>query len=311
VQGQDVISRPGRRPVTRKAKSSLNNARDLPLLQIIRDTTFIDRKQLEILIAGRTDETNYDSRNRRIARLVELGQLKIYPRCFSSSGRVYGITPRGMAILGRAGLGLFRSSAYRETEATVVQMPRFLKLNQIEIASRKAFNVLGWTRARGLRSLNRAMGRTAKQAYDSIAVIAEASDSAVQVHLGIQYERTIKSTVRYAQIRKSLEVDNQIHGLLYFVDSERSAVILSREMYSVTVPIGVVVVSEFQRKLADATLRLLDGLSVVRAMAGLAPRLMGDPLSNFEQANGPASRVPGDADGGQFLMCPGYVRGDD
>ena len=78
----------------------------------------------------------------------------------------------------------------------------------------------------------------------------------------------------------------------------RIAVILSREMYSVTVPIGVVVVSEFQRKLADATLRLLDGLSVVRAMAGLAPRLMGDPLSHFEQANGPASRVPGDADGG-------------
>jgi hypothetical protein len=86
VQGQDVISRPGRRPVTHTGKSLLNPAKDLPLLLLIRDATFISRQQLELLIAGRTKELNYDCRNRRLARLVELDQIQIYPQCFPYPG---------------------------------------------------------------------------------------------------------------------------------------------------------------------------------------------------------------------------------
>jgi preprotein translocase subunit Sss1 len=192
-----------------------------------------------------------------------------------------------MKILELAGLGKFKGSAYREAQANVGQMPRFLKLNEIEIAAREAFNVLWCVRARELRSLNRASRRPTRKAYDSIAVITGAPNSSAQIYLGIQYERTIKSKARYAQIRKNLEAERQIHGLLYFVDSEKAAAFISREVYSATVPVGVVIASQFQSDGADATLRVLDGLSVVRAMAGLIAHPLCDLLSEFDQTNAP------------------------
>ena len=287
MQRQGDISRITGRPVIHRDTSTLSPAKYLPLLKLIRDATFISRLQLELLIAGQTKETNYDCRNRRLSHLVELGLIQVYPECFSYPGRVFGITPRGMKILELAGLGKFRGSAYREAQANVGQMPRFLKLNEIEIAAREAFNVLRCVRARELRSLNRASRHPTRKAYDSIAVIAGAPNSSAQIYLGIQYERTIKSKARYAQIRKNLEAESQIHGLLYFVDSEKAAAFISREVYSATVPVGVVIASQFQSDGADATLRVLDGLSVVRAMAGLIAHPLCDLLSEFDQTNAP------------------------
>ena len=289
MRKQHDVSRPTGRPMTPKGNVQLNPAKDLRLLSLIRDATFISRQQIELLINGRTNELNYHNRNRRLARLVELGQVQVYPQCFSYPGRVFGITQRGMKILELAGLGIFKASAYRETLANVGQMPRFLKLNQIEIAAREAFNVLRWIPARELRSLKRAASHPTLKAYDSVAVIAGTPDSNEQIYLGIKYERTIKSKARYAQIRKNLEAESQIHGLIYFVDTESNAVIISREVYSATVPVGVVIASHFQSDGADATLRVLHGLSVVRAMAGLIAHPLCDPLSEFEQTNAPVS----------------------
>ena len=289
MQGQDVISRTDRRPVTHKGTSTLNPAKDLPLLKLIRDATFISRQQLELLIAGQTKETNYVSRNRRLAHLVELGQIKVYPPCYSYRGQVFGITERGMKILELAGLGLFRSRAYVKTQPNVVQMPRYLMLNRIEIAARESFVVLQFIRARELRSMNIVVRCPTRKVYDSLAVIAGVTDSNTQIYLGIQYERSLKSKVRYARMRQNIEADNQIHGLLYIVDTDADAVILSREVCSAKVPVGVVVAALFESRGADAALRFSSALSVVRAMAGIAARPMCDPLPEFEPTNDPVS----------------------
>jgi len=82
--------------------------------------------------------------------------------------------------------------------------------------------------------------------------------------LGIEYERTIKSKDRYAQIRKKLEAERQIQGLLYFADTETNASLLSREVYSATVPVGVVIASQFQTNGVDAMLLVVQDRSVIR-----------------------------------------------
>jgi hypothetical protein len=53
LQKQGDNSRPARRPVTHMGKFVLNPERDLPLLQLVRDATFISRQQIELLIADR------------------------------------------------------------------------------------------------------------------------------------------------------------------------------------------------------------------------------------------------------------------
>jgi hypothetical protein len=264
VQGQDVISRTGRRPVTHTGKSLLNPARDLPLLLLIRDATFISRQQLELLIAGRTEEVNYDCRNRRLARLVELNQIQIYPQCFPYPGRIFAITQAGINTLQVAGMGILSVSADTETLADVGQVPHFIGLNQIEIAARKAFGIRQWIGDRQLKSLNIAANRPTQKDYDSIAEIASPFDSNAVIHLGIEYERTIKSKERYAQIRKNLDAERQIQGLLYFVGNETNAVFVSREVHSATVPVGVVIASQFQSNGVDAPLRVVQDRSVVR-----------------------------------------------
>ena len=264
MQGQDVISRPGRRPVTHKGKYLLNPKKDLPLLQLIRDATFISRQQIELLIAGRTEEVNYRCRNRRLERLVELNQIQIYPQCFPYPGRIFAITQAGINTLQVTGMGILSVSADTETLADVGQVPHFIGLNQIEIAARKAFGVRRWIGDRQLKSLNIASNRPTQKDYDSIAEIASPSDSNAIIYLGIEYERTIKSKDRYAQIRKKLEAERQIQGLIYFVDNDEGAVILSREVYSTSLPVGVVIVSQLQANGTDATMRVVQNRSVVR-----------------------------------------------
>jgi hypothetical protein len=264
MQGQDVISRPGRRPVTHKGKYLLNPKKDLPLLQLIRDATFISRQQIELLIAGRTEEVNYRCRNRRLERLVELNQIQIYPQCFPYPGRIFAITQAGINTLQVTGMGILSVSADTETLADVGQVPHFIGLNQIEIVARKAFGVRRWIGDRQLKSLNIASNRPTQKDYDSIAEIASPSDSNAVIYLGIEYERTIKSKDRYAQIRKKLEAERQIQGLLYFADTETNASLLSREVYSATVPVGVVIASQFQTNGVDAMLRVVQDRSVIR-----------------------------------------------
>jgi hypothetical protein len=264
MQGQDVISRPGRRPVTHKGKYLLNPKKDLPLLQLIRDATFISRQQIELLIAGRTEEVNYRCRNRRLERLVKLNQIQIYPQCFPYPGRIFAITQAGINTLQVTGMGILSVSADTETLADVGQVPHFIGLNQIEIAARKAFGVRRWIGDRQLKSLNIASNRPTQKDYDSIAEIASPSDSNAVIYLGIEYERTIKSKDRYAQIRKKLEAERQIQGLLYFADTETNASLLSREVYSATVPVGVVIASQFQTNGVDAMLRVVQDRSVIR-----------------------------------------------
>ena len=264
MQGQDVISRPGRRPVTHKGKYLLNPKKDLPLLQLIRDATFISRQQIELLIAGRTEEVNYRCRNRRLERLVELNQIQIYPQCLPYPGRIFAITQAGINTLQVTGMGILSVSADTETLADVGQVPHFIGLNQIEIAARKAFGVRRWIGDRQLKSLNIASNRPTQKDYDSIAEIASPSDSNAIIYLGIEYERTIKSKDRYAQIRKKLEAERQIQGLLYFADTETNASLLSREVYSATVPVGVVIASQFQTNGVDAMLLVVQDRSVIR-----------------------------------------------
>lgn len=163
-----------------------------------------------------------------------------------------------------AGMGILSVSADTETLADVGQVPHFIGLNQIEIAARKALNVRQWIGDRQLKSINIAANRPTQKDYDSIAEIASPSDSDAVLHLGIEYERTIKSKERYAQIRKSIDAERQIQGLLYFVDNETTAVFLAREVYSATVPVGVVIASQFQASGVDAPLRVVQDRSVIR-----------------------------------------------
>jgi hypothetical protein len=250
--------------MTHTGKFLLSPAKDLPLLLLIRDATFISRQQIELLIAGRTNELNYHNRNRRLARLAELDQIQIYPQCFPYPGRIFAVTQQGMNTLQVAGLGILSASADTETLADGGQVPHFIGLNEIEIAARKAFGVRQWIGDRQLKSLNIASNRPTEKDYDSIAEVTSPADSNAVIHIGIEYERTIKSKDRYAQIRQILDSERQIQGLIYFVDNETNALFVSREVYSATVPVGVVIVSQFQSKGPHAALRVVQDRSVVR-----------------------------------------------
>jgi hypothetical protein len=232
-------------------------------LLLIRESVFISRQQIELLIAGRTNELDYRNRNRRLARLVELGQIQTHPQCFPYPGRVFSITAQGMVTLDLVGQGLLSASWDTKRLTDDAQTLHFLVLNEIQIAARKVFNIRRWIGDKELKSLNIAVNHPTQKDYDSIMELSSLSDANVAIRVGIEYERTVKSKERYAQIRKNLEAETQIQGVLYFVENETSAAFVSRVVYSEDVPVGVIVVSQFQSKGADALMRVVQNRTVV------------------------------------------------
>jgi hypothetical protein len=168
-----------------------------------------------------------------------------------------------MVTLDLVGQGLLSASWDTKRLTDDAQTLHFLVLNEIQIAARKVFNIRRWIGDKELKSLNIAVNHPTQKDYDSIMELSSLSDANVAIRVGIEYERTVKSKERYAQIRKNLEAETQIQGVLYFVENETSAAFVSRVVYSEDVPVGVIVVSQFQSKGADALMRVVQNRTVV------------------------------------------------
>ncbi len=264
MQEQNFVSRSDRRLVNHQGRFRLSPQLDLPLLMLIRDRTFISRQQIEGLISDHSKSEVYRSRSRRLARLNTINQIEIHPQYFPYPGLIYSITHQGMYTLQLAGQALLSASSETDTLPPVEQTPHYLCLNEIEIAAKELFEMRAWICDRQLKSLNIASNRPTQKDYDSVAEIVHPAGSGLTLRVGIEYERTMKSKERYGQIRKSLSTESQIRGLLYFVDTETNSLLISREVYSDSLPVGVIVVSEFQNRGLATEVRFVRDRKVAR-----------------------------------------------
>jgi hypothetical protein len=229
-----------------RAGHTLNSQRDLPLLSIIRDSTFINRDQIEVLLADAETES-YNGRNRRLALLASLGQLDIRPPHFPYPGRIFSVTESGMDTLRVAGLALLCDSRDAAERLPVSDVLHFLRVNEIRIAIQRSLDLQNWIGYRQLTSLNIGDGKCGIREYDSIAEIRFPDDREELMSVGVQYEQTLKSTDWYAGVQRHLLAESHICRLMCFVDTDTLGLFISRLLYSDAVPVAIIVLSDFQQ----------------------------------------------------------------
>jgi hypothetical protein len=253
-------------PVTTSGRGrpySLSPTRDVPILQLVRDSTYITRPQVERLLPSTALLEDWTNRNKRLRRLVQLDQLHHHGQMFPYQGQVYSITRAGLGTLETVGRGIHSVTSETDLPSLLVQALHFLGLNEVRASLLKVFTIEDWYGDRMLKSLNILAPNPTAKDYDSIAVVATALP---QTHLrvGIEYERTIKSQTRYAEIRKILDTEKQIDVLMYFTENAETANIMASLVYSTALRVCAVDAPELAKSGAECTVFTVRDRKVMR-----------------------------------------------
>jgi hypothetical protein len=237
-----------RKPVRRH----LDLDKDIRILELIRDSSFISHAQIYSLVGfGEVRSQRYY----RLKKLVDLEMISEHPAAFPYRGNVYSISSKGILCLEACGLGVLSLTPDSEIITDPRQIYHFLGLNQVRIRFQNSFTVLTWLPDLVLKSNNLVSGikPTAKD-YDAVAEFELTRGKVVRI--GVEYERTLKSKERYAEIRKYLNGEDSVSGVIYFVESEAAALFLVQHVYSPKVPIAIVTTSEFLSQEKNAAVRI-------------------------------------------------------
>lgn len=264
-----VIAKPKRKRVCLPRGLRLNSARDLPLLRLIRDTTYITRHQIHALAtsAGITeDDKNLNRRLRRLAadRLVSTAKpWAPFP------GTIYSITQGGLLALEKDGDAVESIGSSSENVGTPNQIGHFLMLDRIRIVFRgwrNTFSLLNWSTDRQIKAWNiveqqsvrnglvRAQDtrRYAKD-YDGVADLvrvepggdSDEQQSGEKIVIGIEYERVLKNFDAYERITAALNKENKLSAVLYFADSVLDCRKLIAVIRPERLPVAFVTVANF------------------------------------------------------------------
>lgn len=245
---------------SRQGRLVLSMEQDLPLLELIRDCTYITRPQIEQL--GRSRES-YRSRTRRLSRLVEMRQLETHEQALPYNGMVYSIGRAGLATLEVIGNGLLNVTSETESLSNDRQIPHYLGINRSRVRLQQTFKVRSWWSDRVLQSLNIMSNAPTIKDYDAIVEVDLSPERTIKI--GFEYERSLKSRDRYADIRRLLEREESVAGVLYVSEGEQAAVALSGLVYSTRCPVAIATTSSLEAQGADAEIRRVSSGKVVRS----------------------------------------------
>jgi hypothetical protein len=98
--------------------------------------------------------------------------------------------------------------------------------------------------------------------YDAVFELALSADRLIRV--GFEYERTLKSRDRYAEIRKLLGRETSVAGVLYVVEGEQPANYICQLVYSENCPVAIAIASQLEEHGGSAEILIVSAGKVVR-----------------------------------------------
>ena len=221
----------------------MNEKRDLPLLLLVRNATFISHDQLLKRQLEASLETNPRALYGRVKRFLESGLIRSIGTIPPYAGRVYTITRLGLGVLESYGEGLMSVSSCSRNLPHVVQAPHFLELNEIREAFRKTGKLVKWRWERELSSLNLVIGSPMAKDYDAVAELDLGGEP---YRIAIEFERTMKSSVRYQEIQKVIRDEGNVDMILYFTATVDQVFSLSAEFGRPGIPMCFTSSRKFQ-----------------------------------------------------------------
>lgn len=209
----------------------INTTQDVDVLEIVRDTTFITKMQLEYLCKKRGIVRTRQGFKWRFDRLANSRLLTTLPTpAYPFRGPVYSITRDGLFVLEQSGRGLTSITSNSEHLASSKQAHHFLALNEIMFQFDRSFKVQSYMCDRVLRSYNMTLASPLAKDYDAFVTIDRSTLNKAPLNLGVEYEVSLKSEDRYRDIISALNQERHVQLVVYFCTSMNMATLLSTKL---------------------------------------------------------------------------------
>jgi hypothetical protein len=187
---------------------------DIPLLRLVRNCRFVSHQQLFELLCHDAVLSSRSTFNWRIQRLLKSGGIE---RQNNLEGvPVYSITRRGLLELERQGEFLIALNSSTRQMPNPVQVFHALELNSLRLALARNALLVSWQSEVEISTLNM-VSESFQKDYDAILKIWLGNEIR---EFALEYERSLKNTKQYENVRAALEAERMIGCVLYVtVDS--------------------------------------------------------------------------------------------
>ncbi|MDE3103866.1 MAG: hypothetical protein KGK08_01710 [Acidobacteriota bacterium] len=244
----------------RKGCIAISDEHDLPILLHIRNARAVTLNQLYRLLAGEKGGVLRRSVQWRVTRL-EQGEL--VSRMTSSQffrQPIYRITVLGLSYLEMRGHTLISLPSTGRHILNETQIFHALELVEMRLALRDGGLLQSWQTELEVTSRNLVFYGGAAKDYDALATLRTAEGTR---RLALEYERTVKGSARYSEIREVLNADKTAEAVLYLTSSHDVSHVLAIELHGVKKTIGVALSEDFRRDLLITPVMTISPASAV------------------------------------------------
>jgi hypothetical protein len=234
----------------RYAKGSfvITPGKDIPLLRHVRNCRFVSHHQLFELLRYDAVESCRSSFNWRIQRLLKTRHLERVEGVTLQGSSVYSVTQDGLLELecqGEFAIALQSRNRRRPDRSRVFHA---LELNAIRLSLAHAALLASWRSDVEISSMNMVCGAYQKD-YDAVVGIWVGNEIR---EFALEYERSLKSTMRYEKIRASLEAEHQIEYVLYLAANTDLLLALVDHLTPIAKRVGFATARSFREQLLTA-----------------------------------------------------------
>ena len=230
----------------------ISPARDIPLLRQVRDSRFISHQQLFELL--RYEGADFSRRvfNWRVQRLLRTRHITRLEAMTWQGCPVYSIAPNGLMELESQGeFSIALHSGMRHMPHRV-QVFHALELTAIKLVLARSVTLLGWQSEIEIVSRNIVSANPYQKDYDAVVSIGAGEEVR---EFALEYERTLKSSKRYAKIRAALEGERLVSSILYLAASPELMLALIYQLTPLSIPIAFATARSFrEQQLSTAVL---------------------------------------------------------
>lgn len=230
----------------RKGCIAISDEHDLPLLLHIRNARAVTLNQLHRLLAGEKSGVLRRSVQWRVTRLE---QAELVSRMTSSQffrQPIYRITTLGLGYLEMRGHTLISLPSTGRHILNETQAFHALELVEIRLAIHEGGLLQSWQSELEVTSRNLVFYGGSSKDYDALATLWTEEGTR---QLALEYERTIKSSARYSEIREVLNADKLANAILYLTSNHDVSHVLAIELRGAKKTIGVALSEDFRHDL--------------------------------------------------------------
>ena len=248
----------------RKGCIAISDEHDLPVLLHIRNARAITLNQLCRLLSGEKSGVHRRSVQWRVTRLERADLVSRMTSSQFFRQPIYRITNLGLSYLEMRGQTLISLPSTGRHILNETQAFHALELVETRLALREGGLLQSWQTELEVTSRNLVFYGGASKDYDAIATLRTEETSR---RIALEYERTLKSSARYREIRDVLNADKMADAILYLTSSHDVSHVLAIEMRGIKKTIGVALSEDFRRDLLITPIMMISPAPAVISFA--------------------------------------------